>query len=433
MTEQPDKQVPRTGTAGDQQPTPQASYDRPAQKPGGSGHGVVIAVLVVIIVAGIVVMGVVPRLRAKAALRTETRDLAIPTVVVIHPKRGDPQQEIVLPGNMQAFEDAPIYARTNGYLKKWYVDIGGHVKTGQLLADIETPEVDQQLQVARADLNTAQANMNLSKITEDRYDGLKNTDAVSKQDVDNAHGDFEAKKATMAAAGSNVKRLEETQAFNKIYAPFDGIITARNTDIGQLIDSGSGGAAKEMFHIQSTRVLRVYINVPQQYSQSAKPGLTADLTLAEFPGRKFKGQLVRTANAIEQASRTLLVEVDVNNTTGELLPGGYTEVHLKLPETVPTFILPVNTLIFRSQGLQIATVQDGNKATLVPIVLGRDFGSEVEVVSGLSGEENVMVNPPDSLVEGEQVQIAQENQQQPSGQQTSQPQSNQQSSGVPKK
>jgi RND family efflux transporter MFP subunit len=433
MTEQPDKQVPRTGTAGDQQPTPQASYDRPAQKPGGSGHGVVIAVLVVIIVAGIVVMGVVPRLRAKAALRTETRDLAIPTVVVIHPKRGDPQQEIVLPGNMQAFEDAPIYARTNGYLKKWYVDIGGHVKTGQLLADIETPEVDQQLQVARADLNTAQANMNLSKITEDRYDGLKNTDAVSKQDVDNAHGDFEAKKATMAAAGSNVKRLEETQAFNKIYAPFDGIITARNTDIGQLIDSGSGGAAKEMFHIQSTRVLRVYINVPQQYSQAAKPGLTADLTLAEFPGRKFKGQLVRTANAIEQASRTLLVEVDVNNTTGELLPGGYTEVHLKLPETVPTFILPVNTLIFRSQGLQIATVQDGNKATLVPIVLGRDFGSEVEVVSGLSGEENVMVNPPDSLVEGEQVQIAQENQQQPSGQQTSQPQSNQQSSGVPKK
>jgi RND family efflux transporter MFP subunit len=433
MTEQPDKQVPRAGTTGDPEPTPQASYDRPPQKPESSGHGVVIAVLVVIIVAGIVVMGVVPRLRAKAALRTETHNLAIPTVVVIHPKRGDPQQEIVLPGNMQAFEDAPIYARTNGYLKKWYVDIGGHVKTGQLLADIETPEVDQQLLVARADLNTAQANMNLSKITADRYDGLKNTDAVSTQDVDNAHGDFEAKKATMAAAGSNVKRLEETQAFNKIYAPFDGIITARNTDIGQLIDSGSGGAAKEMFHIQSTRVLRVYINVPQQYSQSAKPGLTADLTLAEFPGRKFKGQLVRTANAIEQASRTLLVEVDVNNTTGELLPGGYTEVHLKLPETVPTFILPVNTLIFRAQGLQIATVQDGDKATLVPIVLGRDFGSEVEVVSGLSGEENVMVNPPDSLVEGEQVQITQQNQQQPSGQQTSQPQSNQQPSGGPKK
>ena len=431
MTEQPDKQVPQAAAAGDQQAAPQASYDRPPQKPGGAGHGMVIAVLVVIIVAGVVVMGVVPRLRAKAALRTETRDLAIPTVVVIHPKRGDPQQEIVLPGNMQAFEDAPIFARTNGYLKKWYVDIGGHVKAGQLLADIETPEVDQQLLVARADLNTAQANLNLSKITADRFDGLKNTDSVSKQDVDNAHGDFEAKKATVAAAQSNVRRLEETQAFNKIYAPFDGIITARNTDIGQLIDSGSGGAAREMFHIQSTRVLRVYINVPQQYSQAAKPGLSADLTLAEFPGRKFKGELVRTANAIQQSSRTLLVEVDVNNATGELLPGGYTEVHLKLPETVPTFILPVNTLIFRAQGLQIATVQDG-KATLVPIVLGRDFGSEVEVVSGLSGQESVMMNPPDSLVEGEQVQIAQ-NQEQTGQPQPAQPQSNQQQSGGPKK
>jgi RND family efflux transporter MFP subunit len=391
-------------------PQPEA-YNRPPQRPGRSGHGVVIAILVVIIVAGIVVMGVVPRLKAKAALRTETRDLAVPTVVVIHAKRGDPEQEIVLPGNIQAFEDAPIYARTNGYLKKWYVDIGGHVKSGQLLADIDTPEVDQQLQSARADLKTAQANMNLSKITEDRYEGLKNTDAVSKQDVDNAHGDFEAKRAIVASSEYNVRRLEETLAFNKIYAPFDGIITARNTDIGQLIDSGSGGAAKEMFHIQSTRVLRVYINVPQQYSQAAKPGLTADLTLAEFPGRRFKGQLVRTAKAIDQASRTLLVEVDVNNTTGELLPGAYTGVHLKLPEGVPTFILPVNTLIFRSEGLQIATVQDG-KASLIRIVLGRDFGSEVEIVSGLNGQENVMVNPPDSLVEGELVQIAQQNQQQ---------------------
>ena len=419
MIDQTEKQVSQAGADGDQR-TPQASYDRPPRKTEGTGHGVLIAVLVAIIVAGIFVMGVVPRLRAKAALRTETRDLAIPTVVVIQPKRGDPQQEIVLPGNMQAFEDAPIFARTNGYLKKWYVDIGGHVKAGQLLADIETPEVDQQLLVARADLNTAQANLNLSKITADRFDGLKNTDSVSKQDVDNAHGDFEAKKATVASAQSNVRRLEETQAFNKIYAPFEGIITARNTDIGQLIDSGSGGAAREMFHIQSTRVLRVYINVPQQYSQAAKPGLSADLTLAEFPGRRFKGQLVRTANAIQQSSRTLLVEVDVNNTTGELLPGSYTEVHLKLPETVPTYILPVNTLIFRAQGLQIATVQDG-KASLVRIVLGRDFGSEVEVVSGLSGQENVMVNPPDSLVDGEQVQIAQ-----------NQPQSDQQPAG-PKK
>jgi RND family efflux transporter MFP subunit len=423
MTDQMEKQGPQS-SPGQSEP-----YLRHAL-PSRSGHGVIIAILVVIIVAGVVVMGVVPRLRAKAALRTETTNLAIPTVVVIHPKHGDPEQEIVLPGNIQAFEDAPIYARTNGYLKKWYVDIGANVKPGQLLAEIETPEVAQQLLVARADLNTAQANMNLSKITADRYDGLKNTDAVSKQDVDNAHGDFEAKKAMVSSAGSNVKRLEETEAFNKIYAPFDGIITARNTDVGQLIDSGSGGAAKELFHIRSTRVLRVYINVPQQYSQAAKPGLTADLTLAEFPGRRFKGQLVRTSKAIDQASRTLLVEVDVNNTTGELLPGAYAGVHLKLPEGVPTFILPVNTLIFRSQGLQIATVANG-KASLVPIVLGRDFGSEVEVVSGLTGQENVMVNPPDSLVQGEQVQIAQPTQPQPGNSQSSQP-SGGQNSGAPR-
>ena len=421
MTEQPEKQAPQSS------PPQREGYDSHARQPR-SGHGVVIAILVVIIVAGVVVMGVVPRLRAKAALRTETTDLAVPTVVVIHPKRGDPEQEIVLPGNIQAFEDAPIYARTTGYLKKWYVDIGGHVKSGQLLADIDTPEVDQQLQSARADLKTAQANLNLSKITEDRFEGLKNTDAVSKQDVDNAHGDFEAKRAIVASSEYNVKRLEETQAFNKIYAPFDGIVTARNTDIGQLIDSGSGGAAKEMFHMQSTRVLRVYINVPQQYSQAAKPGLPADLTLAEFPGRRFKGQLVRTAKAIDPASRTLLVEVDVNNTTGELLPGAYAGVHLKLPEGVPTFILPVNTLIFRSQGLQIATVA-GGKASLVPIVLGRDFGSEVEVVSGLTGQENVMVNPPDSLVEGEQVQIAQQKQQQSGNSQSTQPNDGQKSGG----
>jgi len=421
MTDQPEKQAP-------QSPPPQREANDIHARQSRSGHGVIIAILVVIIVAGVIVMGVVPRLRAKAALRTETTDLAVPTVVVIHAKRGDPEQEIILPGNIQAFEDAPIYARTNGYLKKWYVDIGGHVKSGQLLADIDTPEVDQQLQSARADLKTAQANLNLSKITEDRFEGLKNTDAVSKQDVDNAHGDFEAKRAIVASSEYNVKRLEETLAFNKIYAPFDGIVTARNTDIGQLIDSGSGGAAKEMFHMQSTRVLRVYINVPQQYSQAAKPGLTADLTLAEFPGRRFKGQLVRTAKAIDPASRTLLVEVDVNNTTGELFPGAYTGVHLKLPEGIPTFILPVNTLIFRSQGLQIATVADG-KASLVRIVMGRDFGSEVEVVSGLTGQENVMVNPPDSLVEGEQVQIAQQSQQQPANSQPTQPNGGQKSSG----
>jgi RND family efflux transporter MFP subunit len=370
-----------------------------------SGRGALWMILALLIVAAIVVAGIIPRSRAARDLRKETNDLAVPTVSVIHPKLGASQSEIVLPGNIQAFTDSPIYARTNGYLKKWYVDIGARVTSGQLLADIETPEVDQQLDQARADLNTAQANYNLSQITSTRYEDLLKTDSVSKQDVDNAHGDFEAKKAMVASAQSNVKRLEELQSFEKIYAPCDGVITARNTDVGHLINSGNGGPATELFHIAAIRTMRVYINVPQQYSQAAKPGLTADLTLQEFPGRRFPGKLVRTADAIDLASRTLLVEVDVDNPSGEVLPGAYTEVHLKIPSGVPALILPVSALIFRSDGLQVGTVQDGNRAALTTIILGHDMGSEVEVVSGLAATDSVIANPPDSLISGEAVRV----------------------------
>jgi RND family efflux transporter MFP subunit len=371
--------------------------------PPNPKHGYLLLIVVIVIVIVVVIAGVVPRMRAKAALRKETDKSAVPTVDVIQPKQGAPHQEIVLPGNIQAFTDAPIYARTNGYLKKWYVDIGGRVKAGQLLAEIDTPEVDQQLQSARADLNTAQANSNLAQITSKRYEDLKNTDSVSKQDVDNANGDYAAKKATENSSAFNVKRLEDTKAFQNIYAPFDGVITARNTDVGQLIDQGSSSTQKELFHIAAIKTLRVYINVPQQYSIAAKPGLTADLTLGEYPGRRFQGTLVRTANSIDVASRTLLVEVDVNNSTGELLPGAYTEVHLKLPNDIPSFILPVSALIFRAQGLQVATVDSNNKTKLVSISLGRDFGSQVEVLSGLNADDKVIVNPSDSVIDGEQV------------------------------
>jgi RND family efflux transporter MFP subunit len=394
---------------------PEAEYPgKPA--PPSAKHGFLLLIVAIIVVIVVVIAGVVPRMRAKAALKTETDKSAVPTVDVIQPKQGAPHQEIVLPGNIQAFTDAPIYARTNGYLKKWYVDIGARVKAGQLLAVIDTPEVDQQLLQARADLNTAEANSNLSQITWKRYEDLKNTDAVSKQDVDNANGDYEAKKATEASSAANVKRLEDTKAFQNIYAPFDGVITARDTDIGQLIDQGSSTTQKELFHIAAIKTLRVYINVPQQYSIAAKPGLTADLTLGEYPGRRFQGTLVRTANAIDVASRTLLVEVDVNNATGELLPGAYTEVHLKLPNDIPTFILPVSALIFRAQGLQVATVDSNNKTKLVAITLGRDFGSQVEVLSGLNADDKVIVNPSDSVIDGEQVnpqalKDAQQNQQ----------------------
>ena len=369
-------------------------------------HGGLVFLVALLIVAGIVVGGVLPRVKARAALKSATNDLAIPTVSVAHPQLGAPQTEIVLPGNIQAFTDSPIYARTNGYLKKWYVDIGARVKANQLLAEIETPEVDQELDQARADLNTAEANFALSKITADRYQDLLKTDSVSKQDVDNAYGDFAAKKAMVASAQSNVKRLEELQSFEKIYAPFDGVITARNTDIGHLINSGAGAPATELFHIAAIQELRVYVNVPQQYSPSAKPGLTADLTLQELPGRRFRGTLVRTADSIDLATRTLLVEVDVDNRSGELLPGAYAEVHLKVPAGTPALILPVSALIFRSDGLQIGTVENGNRAALKNVVLGHDLGSQVEIVSGLTADDFVIMNPPDSLVSGEIVRIA---------------------------
>jgi RND family efflux transporter MFP subunit len=367
-----------------------------------------VLLLAVVTAAVIVVAGLLPRIQARTALRRETAEMAVPAVVVVQPKRSAPAQEIVLPANVQAFADAPIYARTNGYLKRWYVDIGTRVKEGQLLAEIDTPEVNQQLRQSRADLATAQANLNLSKITSERYAGLLMSDSVSKQEADNAAGDYEAKQANLQSAQANVKRLEELKSFQKIYAPFSGVITARNTDIGALIDSGSsGGVRTELFHIVQPDKLRVYVSVPQIYSQAAKPGLTAELTLSEFPGRPFVGKLVRTANAIDPTSRTLLVEIAVNNPIGQLFTGSYAEVHLKLPTAASAFILPVNTLLFRSEGLRIAAVGDGQHVELRPITLGHDFGSEVEVIAGLSGGENVIVNPPDSLVTGETVRIAQ--------------------------
>ena len=378
-----------------------------ANQPGKPARRWWIAVLAFVIVAAVVISGILPRINARAALEKETAEMAIPTVSVVTPKRGAPTQEVVLPANVQAYIDSPIYARTNGYLKRWYTDIGARVKAGQLIAEIETPEVDQQLRQSKADLATAEANLNLSQITATRYEDLLKTDSVSKQDTDNAVGDLAAKQATVQSSQANVKRLEELQSFEKIYAPFDGVITARNTDIGALIDSGSsGGTRTELFHIAQPDKLRVYVSVPQVYSQAMKPGLSADLVLSEFPGRVFPGTLVRTAQAIDQSTRTLLVEIRVNNPTGTLFSGAYAEVHLKLANAASAFILPVNTLLFRSEGLRVAAVTDGKHAELKPITLGHDFGSEVEVVAGLTGDESIIANPPDSLVSGEEVRIA---------------------------
>jgi len=364
----------------------------PAPKPGRPAGHYWVAILAALTVAALIVSGILPRIQASKNLRRETQEMAVPTVTVVQPRRSTTAPEIVLPANVQAFIDSPVYARTNGYLKQWYVDIGARVKAGQLLAEIDTPEVNQQLRQARADLNTAEANLNLSRITTERYNDLLKTDSVSKQDADNAAGDYAAKQAIVHSAEANVKRLEELQSFQKIYAPFTGVITARNT---------------ELFHIAQPDKLRVYVNVPEAYSQAAKPGLTADLTLAEFPDRRFPGKLVRTANAIDTNTRTLLVEIDVDNPTGTLLSGAYAEVHLKLPGAPSSLILPVNALLFRSEGLRVATVPDGQHAELKPVTLGHDFGNEVEVVSGLSGDETVIVSPPDSIVSGQTVRIVQ--------------------------
>lgn len=369
---------------------------------------VLVLLLVLVIAAVVVASGIIPRLRSRQVLRQQTDIAAEPTVTVVQPERGSPSEEVVLPGNIQAFVDAPIYARTNGYLKRWYFDLGAHVKQGQLLAEIESPEVDQQLQQAREDLRTAQANLKLSQITADRYVGLFKTDSVSKQDVDNAVQDAAAKAATVKAAQANVGRLEQLVSFEKIYVPFDGIITARNTDIGQLIDSGSsGGVGRELFHIAAINKLRVFVNVPQVYSHVTVPGLKADLTLPELPGRRFSGTLVRTAQSLDPATRTLMVEVDVVNSTGLLYPGAYTEVHFKVSPSRPSLVIPSTALLFRREGLRVPAVVNGNRVSLVPVTLGRDFGNSVEVVSGLSEDAQVIADPPDSLVDGEIVRIVQ--------------------------
>jgi RND family efflux transporter MFP subunit len=363
--------------------------------------------LALAILAGALLWGLLPRVRAKARLRSETNEMVVPSVSVVYPKAEARQQEVTLPANARPYINAPIFARTNGYLRMWYTDIGTHVKKGQLLAVIETPELDQQLRQARENLATAQANLNLSRITADRYATLLKSDSVSTQERDNAIGTYKAYEATTEAAEANVRQLEDLKSYEKVYAPFDGVITARNTDIGALINSGSaGGPSAALFYEAQPDVLRVYVNVPEPYAQDAKVGLVADLSLAEYPGQVFHGKLVRTADAIDPVTRTLPIEIDVDNPTGQLLSGAFAEVHMKLPNEHASYIIPSNTLLFRSEGLRVATVQHDNKAALTAITLGRDFGTEVEVLAGLNENDRIIVDPPDSIVSGETVRIA---------------------------
>jgi len=369
-------------------------------------HWLALSIALIAVVA-LLVSGIWSRVKARTALNKVTDQSAVTAVSVVSPKATAPADEIILPGNVQPFITSPIYARTNGYLKKWYFDIGAHVKQGQLLAIIETPEVDQQLQQARSNLLTAQANLELASITKTRYQVLLKSNAVSQQDVDNAVGNYNANKSIVEADQAAVQQYSALVSFEKVYAPFDGVITARNTDIGDLINSGSSSNVKtDLFHISQPGKLRVYVNVPEEYSQGVKVGMTADLSLAEFPGRKFQGKLVRTADDINVTTRTLLIEVDVDNPTGTLLTGSYAEVHLAIPTQASTFLLPVNTLLFRSEGLRVGVVKNG-KVVLTSVTPGHDFGNDIEIVAGLTANDQVIINPPDSIVSGQAVKTVQ--------------------------
>jgi RND family efflux transporter MFP subunit len=353
--------------------------------------------------AVVVLFGIHSRTMAASRLVEATDQAAIASVNLVHPQSATRAQDLVLPGNTQAFIDSPIFARTNGYLKSWYVDIGAHVRKGELLAEIETPELDQQLRQAKAELATAEANLNLSQITSERDENLLKTHSVSTQERDNAVNANVANRATVDSNQANVARLEQLQSFEKVYAPFDGIITARSTDVGALIDAGAN-APKELFHIASISKLRIYVAVPEVYSRSAISGAPAGVTLDEYPGETFHGILVRNSNSIDAASRTLLVEVDADNSSGRLMPGAYVQIHLKLPAGSGSLTVPSNALIFRKEGLQVAVVRNG-KAELVSVTPGHDYGDSMEILAGLRPQDDVILSPSDSLVSGTSVQV----------------------------
>jgi RND family efflux transporter MFP subunit len=361
--------------------------------------------LVLLVVAlGLGAWGEISRVAARNALGRETARDALPSVITTTANRSDVGEDLVLPGTVQAFVEAPIYARSNGYLKTWRTDIGTEVKKGQLLAEIEAPEVDQQLSQARADLETARANESLSSSTNKRWQGLLSTESVSRQDADEKAGDAAAKKAAVDSAAANVARLRELESFKRVVAPFDGVVTARNTDIGALINAGQNSGS-ELFRIADIQKLRIYVQVPEAYAAVTKPGLEAQLKFTEQPNRTFVARTVRTSNALDPTLRTLQVELQLDNANRDVLPGAYAEVHFKLAGNAESLRLPANTVLFRSAGLQVATIDGTTHVKLKSIVQGRDFGNTIEVLSGIEADDRVVVNPPDSITDGASVRI----------------------------
>ena len=368
--------------------------------------GVGIVLLILLVLAAV---GILRRLHADTVLAQRTDALAAPTVDIAPAKAGAPTETLVLPGNVTAYTDSPIYARTDGYLDRWYYDIGARVKKGTLLAVISTPELDKQVAQAESDLATAEATANNARTQAERYSDLVKSNAVSQQDTDTFVNQAAATASTVKSAQANLERLVELQSFEKVYAPFDGVVTAREVDTGQLINSGTGqGAGTELFHMQALQTLRIYTNIPQLFSQTMKRGMKVDLTFPEYPGKTFQGTLVRTADAIDPVSRTLLVEIDVDNRAGQLMPGSLAQVHFRTDSATQTYIVPASALIFRREGMQVATVTQssgGAVAHLIPVVIGEDDGATVQIVSGLNSASKVIQDPPDSLIDGEKVTV----------------------------
>jgi RND family efflux transporter MFP subunit len=363
------------------------------------------SLILLVVALCLAVWGEVSRVRARASLGKDAAQAAIPTVVTVTPNRTPLGEELVLPGSVQAYVEAPIYARTSGYLKEWRTDIGTQVTKGQLLAEIDAPEVDRQLSQAQADLATARANESLSNSTNVRWKGLLTTESVSKQDADEKAGDADAKKAAADSAAANVARLRELESFKRVVAPFSGVITARNTDIGALINAGQSTGA-ELFRIADMHKLRIFVQVPEGYAAVTRPGLEADLRFAEQPGRTFTATTVRTSNALDPTLRTLQVELELDNANRDVFPGAYAEVHFKLPANAQSLRLPANTVLFRAAGLQVATIDAQKHVKLKSIVQGRDFGNTIEILSGVEPDEVVILNPPDSLTDGVLVRIS---------------------------
>jgi RND family efflux transporter MFP subunit len=345
------------------------------------------------------------RMHAQTELKTQTQAMAVPTVLVTKPALGSATVHLVLPGTVQAYIQSTVYAQVTGYLKRWLVDIGTPVKQGQLLAEIETPALDQQLAAAQASQAQTQASVDLAQVTANRYNALLQTKAVSQQDVDQYNSQYTAAQANLDASKANVSQLQKTEAFKQVFAPFDGVLTSRRVDTGDLITSGNG-AQQALFTIAQTNTLRVYVNVPEMYSEEMLPGVQARLEMASNPGTPVTGTLVRNAQSIDPASLTLLVEVDVDNNGGKLLPGGYAQVHFDIQLPHPPLVLPGNCLIFRAQGTQVGVVDSDNVVHLKDIKIGRDFGTKIEVVGGIDEGDNVIVNPSDSLSDGQKVQVS---------------------------